>query len=131
MAFGAKRVEEMQHLRSGIETPLDESSAEADSQNGMSGGPVATELGAATLSMFQQGSRVSVRLGSATNSSELYEGTFEDAAEANAAMLEVGILRPEQVIDSGLLAGTGIKVEGLTAQQLDAANLKRRVNATI
>ncbi len=78
-----------------------------------------------TLTMFTQGASTRVRVGNPHNASELYELAFDSAEEANVAMLEAGILTPAQVPDPTKLAGTGIALESITIEQLEAGGLKR------
>ncbi len=89
------------------------------------------ELADLTLSMFTQGSSTRVRVGNSRNASELYEHAFNSVDEANRAMLDNGILVPEQVPDATKPAGTGIPVTGLTVEQLEAAGLKLRAASTL
>lgn len=131
IASGAKRVEETEHMQANLETPGDLAIGERNIAEHLTAGKSDTKLGEATLGMFQKGNLVQVRVGSATNSSELYEGTFESADEANTALLDADILKASQVADLSQLAGTGIKISGLSSQQLENAGLKRRVNTTL
>ena len=89
------------------------------------------ELADLTLSMFTQGSSTRVRVGNSRNASELYEHAFNSVDEANSAMLDNGILAPEQVPDASKPVGTGIPVTGVTVEQLEAAGLKRRAASTL
>ena len=84
-----------------------------------------TELPHLRLSMFPSGSSVRVRVGNPHALSELYECVYASADEANTAMLDCGILRREQIADMDEPAGVGIELPTLTAQQLEAAGLKR------
>lgn len=93
--------------------------------------PVSTALGDMTLSMFAKGQYVRVRVGAAHNATELYEHAYESAEEANAALLDAGILTAEQVPDSAQVAGTGIAVHGVTAEQLESAGLKRHLSGSL
>lgn len=93
--------------------------------------PVSTPLGAMTLSMFEKGQFVRVRVGSAHNATELYEHAFASADEANAALLDAGILTGEQVKDPSKVVGTGIALEGVTAEQLEHAGLKRHLSGSL
>ena len=131
IASGAKRVEELDHMQAGLETPSDLSAGERPVQDSLTAGKSNTLLGEVTLAMFQQGSSVHVRVGSPTNSSELYEGTFDSADEANTAMVEANILRSDQIADTTKVVGTGIHISGLSSQQLENAGLQRKVNATM
>ena len=92
---------------------------------------VRTPLGAMTLSMFEKGQYVRVRVGSAHNSTELYEHAFESADEANTALIAAGILREDQIPDPSKLAGTGIQLDTVTAEQLEAAGLKRHLSSNL
>lgn len=116
-------------MTSGLTEPEDQSSG--DAKSGFEDGPVETLLGDLTLSMFQQGSSVRVRVGSATASAELYEHAFESADEANTALLDARVLTVEQVPDVTAVAGTGIKLTGVTAEQLMHAGLKRQQVSTL
>lgn len=131
IASGAKRVEETEHMQANLETPGDLSAGDHNIAQNLTAGQSDTKLGEATLGMFQKGNLVQVRVGSATNSSELYEGTFESADEANTAMIDADVLQASQIADISKVAGTGIKISGLSSQQLENAGLKRRVNATL
>lgn len=131
IASGAKRVEEREHLTAGIEAPRDVSIEEREPEAGLPGGPVKTNLGDLTLSMFQQGQSVRVRIGNPHNSSELYERVFPSADEANDALLQADILTDDQVPDLAQLAGTGIPLTHITAEQLEAAGLKRHGVSTL
>ncbi|MGI4755468.1 MAG: hypothetical protein ACRYGF_01310 [Janthinobacterium lividum] len=124
---GARQVEAAEHMNSGLTETRNLSGDGDDVENGS----VATKLGDLTLSMFQQGSSVRVRVGSATASAELYEHAYESADEANTAMLDAGILTGEQVPDVNTPAGTGIHLTGITAEQLLAAGLKRHGVSTL
>ena len=124
---GARQVEAAEHVNAGLTEPRNLSSDGDDVENG----PVATMLGELTLSMFQQGSSVRVRAGSATSASELYEAVFESADEANTALLGAGILTPEQVPDITQPVGIGLHISGITAEQLKAAGLKRHNISTL
>lgn len=126
---GARQVEAAEHMTAGL-TEQNDLSVEEQTDAGL-GGPVETMLGELTLSMFQQGQSVRVRVGSATASSELYEYAYESADEANTALLDAGILQPEQVPDVTQVAGTGIHVSGLSAEQLVRAGLKRHLVSTL
>lgn len=128
---GARQVEAAEHMTAGLTEQKDLSNQERQPEEGLAGGPVETMLGELTLSMFQQGQSVRVRVGSATASSELYEYAYESADEANTALLGAGILKPEQVRDVSKVAGTGIHVSGLSAEQLKRAGLKRHLVSTL
>lgn len=92
---------------------------------------VSTPLGHMTLSMFEKGQYVRVRVGSAHNATELYEHAFDSADEANTALLDAGILTKEQVPDPAKVVGTGITLEGVTAEQLEHAGLKRHLSGSL
>ncbi len=128
---GASRVEETEHLASGLTQPKDLSAVEIAPEDGSDGGILKTELKDVTLSMFNQGSSTRVRVGNAHNASELYEQIYSSPDEANAAMLDGGILTGDQVPDPTQLAGTGIILTGITVEQLEAAGLKRHTASTI
>ncbi len=136
IASGAKHVEEVDHMEAGLETPGDLAAGDSnlvshvDAEH-LTAGQSDTMLGEAVLSMLQQGSSVQVRIGSPTNTSELYEGRYESADEANTAMLDAGILKPDQVSDTNAVAGTGIHLTGLSSQQLQDAGLQRKNNSTM
>lgn len=127
---GARQVEEREHLAAGMEQPRDVSIDEREPESGKDE-PVKTELGEMTLSMFQQGQSVRVRVGNAHNSVEMYEHAFERVDEANSALLDAGILRAEQVPDVAELAGTGVVLTGVTAEQLEQAGLKRHGSSSL
>ena len=127
---GARQVEEREHLAAGIEQPRDVAVEEREPEAGTDA-PVKTELGELRLSMFQQGQSVRVRVGNAHNSAEMYERAFESADEANSALLDAGILTAEQVPEVAELAGTGIVLSGVTAEQLEEAGLKRHGSSTL
>ena len=133
---GAKHVEETEHMQAGLETPGDLAAGDSNMVSHVDGehltaGQSDTMLGEAVLAMLQQGNSVQVRVGSPTNTSELYEGRYESADEANTAMLDAGILKPEQVSDTNVVAGTGIHLRGLSSQQLQNAGLQRKSNSTM
>lgn len=90
-----------------------------------------THLGPMTLSMFEKGQFVRVRVGAAQNATELYEHAFASAEEANTALLEAGILTADQVPDSLKVAGTGIQLKAITAEQLEKAGLKRHLGSSL
>lgn len=119
---GARQVEAAEHMSSGLTEPQNIGVDEGEVENG----PAETMLGELTLSMFQQGSSVHVRAGSPGSIAEVYEGIFEDATEANTALLDEGILTGEQVPDRDHLLGTGIPVSGVSSEQLLRAGLKQK-----
>ena len=131
IASGAKRVEERGHLAAGLEEPRDVSIQEREPEAGLPGGPVKTNLGDLTLSMFEQGQSVRVRIGNPHNSSELYERVFPSAEEANDALIQADILTDAQVPNPTELAGTGITLNNITADQLEHAGLKRHGVSTL
>ena len=96
-----------------------------DNQSESFANSVRTPLGAMSLSMFQAGQYVRVRVGSPHNPIELYEHAFTSADEANTALLDAGILTEAQVPDKEQIVGTGIALEEVTAEQLEHAGLKR------
>lgn len=129
---GANRVEETEHLASGLSEPTDLSAMELAPEDRKHGDPdLKTALADLTLSMFSQGSSVRVRVGNPHNASELYEQVYPSAEEANAAMLDGGILTPRQVPDPLQVAGAGIPLKGITVEQLEASGLKRHGASTI
>lgn len=119
---GARQVEATEHLASGLTEPGNLGVNEGEVENG----PAETMLGDLSLSMFQQGSTVHIRAGSPGSIAEVYEGTYEDANEANAALLEEGILTADQVPDRDQLLGTGVPVSGVSSEQLLRAGLKQK-----
>ena len=128
---GAQRVDEREHMSAGLESPRDVTVEEREPEAGLPGGPVKTEMGAMQLSMFAQGTQVRVRVGDAHNGSEMFEGVYGSAEEANAALIEAGVLTAGQVEDSTEVAGTGVELQGVTVEQLEAAGLKRHGVATL
>lgn len=128
---GASRVDEVQHMAAGVSTPKDASIVESQPEDATGHTPIETELSNVTLSMFEQGKQVRVRVGNAHNSAELYEQIYASADEANTAMLEGEILTPGQVPDPTQLAGTGLPLTGVTTEKLLAAGLKRRGGDTL
>jgi hypothetical protein len=126
---GAARVEENEHLAAGLTVPRG-SPGEADVNEFNTETPE-PELADLTLSMFTQGSSTRVRVGNSRNASELYEHAFDSVDEANNAMLDNGILTPNQVPDPSKPAGTGIPISGVTVEQLERAGLKRRATSTL
>ena len=128
---GARQVDQRQQMAAGYETPKDVSVAEREPEAGLPGGPVKTEMGTMQLSMFAQNGQVRVRVGDAHNGSEMWEGIFGTAEEANAALVDAGVLAKEQVKDSTEVVGTGVVLDGLTVEQLEEAGLKRHGVATL
>ena len=128
---GARQVEAAEHMNAGLTEQRDLSADERQPDDGLEGSPVETMLGELTLSMFQQGQSVRVRVGSATAPSELYEFAYESADEANTALLDEGILEASQVPDVSKPAGTGISISGISAEQLQRAGLKRQRVSTL
>lgn len=92
---------------------------------------VRTPLGNMTLSMFEKGQYVRVRVGALHNATELYEHAYDSADEANAALLEAGILTKAQIPDPLKVAGTGIELKEVTAEQLEEAGLKRHLSSSL
>ena len=127
---GAREVEEREHMAAGMEVPADVSIEEREPEE-LHDEPIKTELGELTLSMFEQGQSVRVRVGNAHNSSEMYEFAYGSADEANSALLDAGVLSREQVEDVSKPAGTGITLQGVTVQQLEEAGLKRHGSSTL
>ena len=121
---GADHVNQTEQLAHGYSSPHDESAVELTEEEPF-GAPVKTELANLTLTMFTQGASTRVRVGNAHNAAELYELAFDSPDEANNAMLDAGILSPEQVPDASKPAGTGIPLTGITLEQLQGAGLKR------
>ena len=119
---GARQVEAAEHMNSGLTEPGNIGVDEGEVENG----PAETKLGALTLSMFRQGSSVRVRVGNPSAVSEVFEGVFEDANEANTALLEEGILAADHVPDRDQVLGTGIAISGVTSEQLLRAGLKEK-----
>lgn len=128
---GAKRVEDLDHLKSSLETPGDLAVGDRGTEDNLTVGRSDTMLGEVTLGMFQRGNSIHVRVGSATNSSELYEGIYESAEEANGAMLRAKILQPAQIANVSEVVGAGIKLGSVSSQQLQHAGLKQKTNATL
>jgi hypothetical protein len=124
---GARQVEATEHMSSGLTQPKDLSMAELNELNA----PAQTMLGELTLSMFQQGQSVRVRVGSATAAAEFYEAAFDSADEANSALLEAGVLTRKQVPNPAEPVGTGLHITGITAEQLLHAGLKRQSVSTL
>lgn len=110
-----------------VSTPL----GTADGPGASPTGQVRTPLGGMTLSMFEKGQYVRVRVGSAHNATELYEHAYTSADEANMALLEAGILTMDQVPDASRLAGTGIQLNDVSAEQLEEAGLKRHLSSNL
>lgn len=128
VASGARHVEEGEHLAAGTEVP---ETASPESEPSVQGESTKTNLGSLTLSMFTKGQYVRVRVGSAHNATELYEHAYASADEANTALLDAGILSREQVPNPLELAGTGIVLENVTAEQLEEAGLKRHLGSSL
>ena len=128
IASGAQHVDETEQLAHGYEAPHDVSAAEINEEDSA---PVQTHLAELTLSMFAQGSSTRVRVGNPNNSSELYEHAFDTPDEANAALLDAGILTPDQVVDPTALAGVHIPLQNVTVEQLESAGLKRHGASTL
>ena len=118
-------------MAAGYETPKDVTIAEREPEAGLPDGPVQTAMGALQLSMFTQGAQVRVRVGDAHNGSEMWEGIFATAEDANAALLDAGVLSAEQVKDSTEVVGTGVVLQGVTVEQMEEAGLKRHGVATL
>ena len=125
---GAQHVDETEQLAHGYEATRDPGASELNEEDSA---PTETHLANLTLSMFPQGSSIRVRVGNPNASSELYEHAFPTADEANSAMLDAGILTPEQVPDINAPAGTHIELTGITVQQLERAGLKRHGASTL
>ncbi len=127
---GASRVDEQQQISAGYSTPHDVSVSESVPENRSGQPPIETSLPNVTLSMFEHGSEIRVRVGNVHNASELYEQIYSSVEEANTAMIEGDILSADQVPDLGKLAGTGLPLEGITTEKLVNAGLKRRQATT-
>ena len=97
----------------------------------MEDGQVRTPLGSMTLSMFEKGQFVWVRIGSPHNPVELYEHAFDSADEANTALIEAGILTDAQAPNRTRLVGTGLHLDVVTAEQLERAGLKRHLSSNL
>lgn len=128
---GAHHVDETEQLTAGHSTPHDVSIDESQPEDPADHAPIETDLPNVTLSMFEHGSEIRVRVGNAHNAAELFEGIYPSADEANTAMLEGNILSKEQVPDPTKLAGTSLPLTGITTEKLVAAGLKRRGASTI
>ncbi len=81
--------------------------------------------------MFEKGQYVRVRVGSAYNATELYEHAYTSADEANTALIDAGILTTNQVPDRSKLAGTGLQLNDVFAEQLEEAGLKRHLSSNL
>lgn len=123
-------MDEREFMATGHEVPRDVSAGEREPEVGLEGGPVKTQLGGMRLSMLEHGHEVQVRVGDARNSTEIYEAVFATADEAYEALLGAGVLRAEQVADRTTLLGAGVDLEGVTAEQLDEAGMKRKGGTT-
>ena len=128
---GAQHVDQAQQLTAGYSSPRDISASESEPEERVGKPPVVTELPNVTLSMFEQGKQVRIRVGNAHNASELYEQIYPSPEDANTAMLEGNILSTDQVPDLTALAGTSIPLTGITIEKLVAAGLKRRGGDTL
>ena len=128
---GAQHVDQTEQLSAHQSAPRDVSAKESQPEERLGEPPIRTELTNVTLSMFEQGKQVRVRVGNAHNASELYEQMYASADEANTAMLDGDILSDEQVPDPTALAGTSIPLTGITTEKLLAAGLKRRGGDTL
>lgn len=105
--------------------------SDTPAENAMFENQVRTPLGKMTLSMFEKGQSVRVRIGSAYNVTELYEHAYDSADEANTALLDAGILTEAQVPDATQIAGTGIELSQVTAEQLERAGLKKHLSSNL
>ena len=128
---GARHVDQTEQLSAHQSAPRDISALESEPEERLGQPPIETVLPNVTLSMFEQGKQVRVRVGNAHNASELYEQIYPSAEEANAAMLDGSILSADQVSDTTKPVGTGITLTGITAEKLTAAGLKRRGGDTL
>lgn len=118
---GARQVEAAEHMNSGLTEPHNIGVDEGEVENG----PAETMLGELSLSMFQQGASVRVRAGNAQAMSEVFEGVYESAEDANRSLLEEGILLADQVPDATAVVGTGVTISGVSVEQLRRAGLKQ------
>ncbi len=125
---GVQQVEERESMSAGLESPRDVTIEEREPEAGLEGGAVKTLMGRPTLRLFAQGESVRVRVGDAHNGSEMFEGVYGSAEEASAALLEAGVLTAEQMEDA---SGTGVRLEGVSAEQMEAAGLKRHGVASL
>ena len=128
---GAQHVDQTEQLSAHQSAPRDISILESEPEERIGQPPIATELPNITLSMFEQGKQVRVRVGNPHNASELYEQIYPSADEANTAMLEGNILSADEVPDTTKPAGTGLTLTGITTEKLTAAGLKRRGGDTL
>ena len=128
---GAKHVDQTEQLSGGYSAPRDITAIELEPEERVGQPPIKTELPNVTLSMFEQGKQIRIRVGNAHNASELYEQIYASAEEANAAMLEGHILSTDQVADLTKVVGTGITLTGITIEKLTASGLKRRGGDTL
>lgn len=122
---------EQDHQEARQEAPASTSAGTANDPNPSLAGQVRTPLGAMTLSMFEKGQYVRVRVGSAHNATELYEHAYNSADEANTALIEAGILTRDQVPDPSKPAGTGFQLDDVSAEQLEEAGLKRHLSSNL
>ncbi len=127
---GARQVDEREFMATGHEVPRDVSAGEREPEAGLDGGPVKTAMGSMRLSMLEVGHQVQVRVGDPRNSTEIYEALFPTADEAYEGLLGAGVLRAEQVPDRGKVLGAGVELEGVTAEELGEAGLKRKGGTT-
>ena len=123
---GAEHVDQTEHLTAHRSAPRDITVLESEPEERIGQPPIETELPNVTLSMFEQGKQVRVRVGNPHNSSELYEQIYPSAEEANTAMLEGDILSEEQIANPTEVVGINIALTGITTEKLVAAGLKRR-----
>jgi hypothetical protein len=124
IASGAARVDEIEDLTHGY--------SEQDIPPAHPAGALGeTNLTHETLSMFERGGVIYVRIGNARNSSEFFENAFDTIREANEAMLEAGILKADQIDDPEQLAGHETPLSGVSTEQLERAGFKQRRNASL
>ena len=123
---GAQHVDQTEQLAAGYSAPRDITAMESEPEERLGQPPIKTELSNVTLSMFEHGTEVRVRVGNAHNASELYEGIYSSAEGANTAMLEGDILSKDQVPALTEVVGTNIPLTGITTEKLVASGLKRR-----
>ena len=127
ISSGARHVDESQHLATGLEQAVPARSLEEQQlSSGVSREQVTTTPGDLVLSMLSQGDRVQVRVGSSFNAAETFEAVFDSAEDANSALIDAGVLTPEQSPNPSQLAGKGIALHGISTQQLVEAGLRQR-----
>lgn len=123
---GARSVEAQEHAASGLTLPDDPSRTVRETVNALGSDASQTTLGEMTFTLIQQGDSIHVRAGNATNASELFEGIYDSAEDANYELQQAGILKTPATLE---VAATSLKLTGLTAEQLQKAGLKRHHTA--